>query len=350
VSNNYIVDFIDSDKEEIVYSTEIKNNMWSSPNRKFFTNWKINVYKKEVGGVKILAFSEKLDLNRKKVKINLGTSSLGDMIAYIDSVDRFQQKYNCFVDCILLNKDLIKSLSPNYKNINFISQSDQSCSYYASYEIGYFLEHWDKRIGADPRLLKLNHVPSYILGLDHKEVRPKLSFKLDPKPNQKYVCIATQSTSQCKYWNNENGWEKLIQFLNSRGYEVWCIDKYSSFGNKKMNYIPKGAIDKTGNLPLEERMSQIKNAEFFIGLGSGLSWLAWAVGVPVVLISGFSKSFAEFQTPFRIINEKVCNGCWNDPSQKFDPSNWMWCPQNKNFECTSSITPEMVIEKINNLL
>ena len=117
-----------------------------------------------------------------------------------------------------------------------------------------------------------------------------------------------------------------------------------------MNYIPKGAIDKTGSFPLEIRMSQIYNSEFFIGLGSGLSWLAWALSKPVVLISGFSKPFAEFETPYRIINESVCNGCWNDASLKFDKSDWMWCPRNKNFECSSKITPEMVIEKISTLL
>jgi autotransporter strand-loop-strand O-heptosyltransferase len=85
-------------------------------------------------------------------------------------------------------------------------------------------------------------------------------------------------------------------------------------------------------------------------LGSGLSWLAWALNKPVVLISGFSKPFAEFETPYRIINEKVCNGCWNNEKHTFDKNNWLWCPENKNFECTRSITPEMVMEKINNLL
>ena len=351
-NKNYYVDFIDYEDNQLIYRSEITNKMWCSPSRKFFTKWQIDIYEKLDQQTQIKVYSEKFDLAGKNVLVNLNTKSLGDIIAYIDPINRFQKKYNCKVYCIVLNNEILKSVKNNYKNINFISEDDGNVNYYASYGIGYFMEDWDKNIGRDPRTLKLNHVPSYILGIDHEENRPVLSFKQIDKQEKKYVCIGTQSTSQCKYWNNPDGWKTLIKYLNQKGYEVWCIDLHNSFGvhDKKMNYIPEGAIDKTGAISLEVRMAQLKNAEFFIGLGSGLSWLAWAIGIPVVLISGFSKPFAEFETPYRIINEKVCNGCWNDTEEKFDASNWMWCPKNKNFECTSSITPEMVIEKINNLL
>jgi hypothetical protein len=33
-----------------------------------------------------------------------------------------------------------------------------------------------------------------------------------------------------------------------------------------------------------------------------------------------------------------------------DGDDWYWCPENKNFECTTQITPEMVIEKIDLIL
>ncbi|MEY4573043.1 MAG: hypothetical protein RLZ10_2313 [Bacteroidota bacterium] len=349
-NKKYVVEFIDLNSNSLVYRSEISNNMWSSPLRKFFTNWRVNVFEKlEDNSLKEI-HSESLNLTDKKVKINLQTTSLGDLLAYIDPINRFQKKHNCIVDCILPNKDIIKAIQENYSNIKFLFEESANEKYYASYDIGYFLDNWDKGLGVNPRTVKLNYIPSYTLGIDLLEEKPLLSFPQKEKPNKKYVCIATQSTSQCKYWNNPTGWKNLIKHLKEKGYDVWCIDKHSSFGNNIMNYIPEGAIDKTGNLPLEERMSQIKNAEFFIGLGSGLSWLAWAVGVPVVLISGFSKPFAEFSTPYRVINEKVCNGCWNDPNHTFDKANWMWCPRNKNFECTSSITSEMVIEKISPLL
>ena len=40
------------------------------------------------------------------------------------------------------------------------------------------------------------------------------------------------------------------------------------------NKIPTGVIDKSGDLPLEDRIGDLKNAELFIGTSSGLSWLA----------------------------------------------------------------------------
>lgn len=346
----YVVDFIDKDSGSLIYRSDINNNMWCAPSRKFFTNWEVNIYEKIADKKLVLVYSESLSLKGKKVKVNLETSSLGDLLAYVPVVDAFQKKHQCEVDCTVLNKDLLASMRPNYPNLKLVDDTCSNDGYYARYEVGYFMEGWEDRIGENPRNLKLTHVPSKILGMEHREDRPKLSFPNVIEPYKKYVCIATQSTSQCKYWNNKDGWKTLIKFLNSKGYEVWCIDKHHTFGNKIMNSVPEGAIDKTGDFPLEYRMSQILNAKFFIGLGSGLSWLAWALNKPVVLISGFSKPFAEFSTPYRIINEKVCNGCWNDPAQTFDKSNWMWCPQNKDFECTKTITAEQVIEKINNLL
>ena len=85
-------------------------------------------------------------------------------------------------------------------------------------------------------------------------------------------------------------------------------------------------------------------------MGSGLSWLAWACKKPVVLISGFSNPSSEFYTPYRVHNNKVCNSCWNNTKFKFDSGDWLWCPEHKNdekiFECTKSITFDMVKEKI----
>ena len=57
------------------------------------------------------------------------------------------------------------------------------------------------------------------------------------------------------------------------------------------------------------RARWIKHGEFFVGLSSGLSWLASATGTPVVMISGFAHPTNEFDTPYRIINYHACNSC-----------------------------------------
>lgn len=347
IDQSYTVKFINNKTGEITYSSEIKNNMWSKSTISYYIEWRILV---ESNGQTV--FDQVLNLKDKKVLVAIDSQSLGDILAYTGQIDRFQMQHGCKLDVLALNKELAEILNLSYENINFISDAGYKEDYYAIYKIGYPLENWQNRNPIDPRTIPLQKVASSVLGLDFKEQKPILTFLNTTKKNKKYVTIATQSTAQCKYWNNKNGWDDVINHLNSKGYDVWCIDRFPAFGNQKqkMNYIPSGAINKTGDFSLETRMSQIYNSEFFIGLGSGLSWLAWALNKPVVLISGFSKSFAEFETPYRIINESVCNGCWNDPSLKFDKADWMWCPRSKNFECSSKITSEMVIEKINTLL
>ena len=101
--------------------------------------------------------------------------------------------------------------------------------------------------------------------------------------------------------------------------------------------------------PLMERINLLAYADFFIGLGSGLSWLADACGIPVVLISGFSLPMGEFETPYRVTNQLVCHGCYNDIRV-----NWKdICPYHRStereFECSKSVTPLQVVQTIERL-
>ncbi len=58
-----------------------------------------------------------------------------------------------------------------------------------------------------------------------------------------------------------------------------CIDQHREHGTGEfINAMPEGCEDSTGNRPLEERVNLLMHADFFVRLGSGLSWLAWAVG------------------------------------------------------------------------
>ena len=79
-----------------------------------------------------------------------------------------------------------------------------------------------------------------------------------------------------------------------------------------LTHIPWGCEDDTGNKTFQERIDILKDCDFFIGLSSGVSWLAWCAKCPVVLISGFTNPYNEYYTPYRVINPMVCHGCWND--------------------------------------
>ena len=119
------------------------------------------------------------------------------------------------------------------------------------------------------------------------------------------------------------------------------------------NHIPWGVEDDTGSKPLQERIDLLKDCDFFIGLSSGVSWIAWCTGCPVVMISGFTNPYNEFYTPYRVINTIFCHGCWNDEKCDFDHYDYMWCPRHKNteqaYQCSRNITPEHVLNVISRI-
>jgi autotransporter strand-loop-strand O-heptosyltransferase len=118
------------------------------------------------------------------------------------------------------------------------------------------------------------------------------------------------------------------------------------------NFLPKGASRKDPG-SLKDLIEDMLSCEFFVGVGSGLSWLSWSINLPLVLISGFSDSYSEMETDVvRIINKKGCYGCFN--AYRLDAGDWNWCPVNKGtekmFECTKNISSAVVIDAAKKLI
>lgn len=332
------------DNDILVYSNNLKVNHWAKLNREYYTKWRIEI--KENGNT---IHDEVLNLKNRRVYISLGSKSLGDTMAWIPYCEEFRKKH----DCELIVSTFMNYLfEDQYPNIDFVEPGEVVHNIYAQYRLGWFYNE-DGTLNSnihknDVRKQPLQKTATDILGLDYQEVRPKLNL---PTPNKKKkVGIGIHSTAQAKYWNNPNGWQEVVDYLRSLGYECMI---YSREGDGYMNnHYPKGvSIYKGGNL--QEVVNDLSSCEFFIGLGSGLSWLAWACELPVVLISGFSEKWAETKLDtYRVINENVCHGCFN--SERLDASDWNWCPLHKGtdrqFECTKQITSKMVIEEMNKII
>ena len=331
---SYDVKFIDNKTNSTIYNSKITNNMWAGTSVDYFRDWKIEVFTEGEEGTIVINYNAK----GKKVKIINQSPSLGDCIAWAPIVSEFQKKHDCVVDYFTPYLDLFQG---QYKNINFLPYPEHDKGeYYATYDLGYYFNEGEEKTPIDPRKRNLQQAACDILGLQYKEIKSSLFLesKLRPIP-EKYICITTSSTAGCKHWQNEKGWQKVVDYINNLGFKVVVIQK------EPLDYMDlKGLKNVTHptTSTLQEAMNWIHHSEFYIGLGSGISWLAWALGKKVILISGFSKPFAEFNTPHRIINTNVCNGCWNDTSVRFDAGNWNWCPRDKDFICSKEITFEMV--------
>jgi autotransporter strand-loop-strand O-heptosyltransferase len=323
-----------------------------SSSKRFFVRFGIEVWAGEES-----VFTHDYDARGREVLIQFPIGTLGDILAWFPYAERFAETHGAKVICAL-SPVLKELLAPAYPKLTLLSHDEvkeQKIAEraYASYCLGLFFDDganiWQP---TDFRHVGLHKTAAYILGVAPEEIAPRLALPDETRPiAEPYVCIAVQSSTQCKHWNNPEGWHQLIAFLKEQGYRVLCIDQKRVSGTGiSWNHIPHGAEDFTGDLPLAERARYLKHAAAFIGLSSGLSWLAWAAGTQVVMISGFTHPTNEFATPYRVINWHTCNSCWNDVRVRFDHHDFLWCPRHagtaQQFECTRLITGAHVIETV----
>ena len=353
VEEEYEVKFINTKTNRVIHQSTIKNNMWTRTNIKYCLNWKIEVYSNNS-----LVFEYKWNPEGKRVYIHLDSGALGDTLAWFPYVEEFRKTFKCSVICSTFHNDWFEG---NYPDLEFVKPGTEVKDIYAMYNIGWFYDGknviFDK-IPIDFKKYPLQQTASEILGLKYLEVKPKVNSP-KKKTNVKgdYVVIAPHASAHAKYWNHPNGWQTVIDYLNKQGYKVVMLTQESlgdEWHDSKLGGTLTGVVNKTGDLPLKDRMVDIRDAKAFIGVGSGLSWLSWALNTPTVMISGFSYPYTEFQDCERVYPQdpKTCRGCFN--RKWLDPGDWEWCPDHKDtprqFECTKTITPDQVIASINKLL
>lgn len=334
-TDKFDVEIFDEDNK-LVYSTELSSGMYSKLNRQYYTPWKTRLKSKNV------SVEHSFSLKDSRVFIVFESSSLGDTIAWVPYCEEFRKKHDCHVIVSSFRNDMFREI---YPNLEFVERGVTIDNIKALYRLGWFYDKDKEPIL--PNTVPLQKSATNILGLDFKEIHSKIQFQPGERPySEKYVCIAPSSTAGCKLWNNPTGWIDLTKHLSNKGYKVVNISK-------------DGEQIEGVEIILDDSMENTKNvifhSEFLIGLSSGLSWLSWALGKHVVMISNFTEPDHEFTTNCtRITNPSVCNGCWNNPMFKFDKGDWYWCPEHngteRQFECHTSITADMVINKIQHLL
>ena len=291
----------------------------------------------------------------KKILVYLESSSLGDTISVLPYVDKFAQHNQNDEVFFSTENWFIPYIQKVCSNVKCIGR-DTNFLYDKKIDLKYF--DCSKPI---------QKAYAQQLGfIDAPYIRPEIYFEPKEKPiKNKYVTLGIHSTSQLKYWNHPSGeksqpdspyWNDLCNLLRKDGITPVVVEQYELFGPKTFkNGLPKRANKKIG-LPFYESLNYIYHSEFFIGLSSGLSWVAHSLGKPVVMISNFTEDWNEFDINssdyLRLTNKSVCHGCWNKINKDFvfDVNDWYWCPLHKGtsrqFECHTSITPEFVMSEI----
>lgn len=326
-NKNYRTKFYD-ENDICLYENTIRANHWVKLSRQWFTAWKIKVWEN-----KVLVYDYKFDLTNQRVYISLESASLGDNIAWIPYVDEFRKKHNCHMIVSTFKNFLFEDV---YPELQFVAPGTAVNNIIAMYSIGWFYDSAKEPVL--PNTIPLQKAATNILGLDYKEIRPRIAHTTKNTFDGKIVTIATNSTAGCKFWTRE-AWQELIHYLYGKNYRVINVSKEDN---------PFDNCEPLEDKSLQNAMDAISYSEFFIGLSSGLSWLAWAMNKPVIMIANFTEEGHEFSC-IRPVRKNVCNGCWNSPKYKFDKS-WDWCPvhagTDRQYECQSSITSGDVIALI----
>lgn len=332
----YFVEFVDKKTDNVVHSTTIHTNMWTSCSRKYYTDWLIRV-----NGQIVDIFS----LENKTVLVSMESKSIGDTIAWVPYVVDFSKKHNCKVILSTFHNSWFEG-NENYKDINFITPGETVlCD--VVYRLGWMKSDSGKWDRFDchpnyPNTQQLQKTATDILGLEFYELNLGINFKPKHKPyNGKYVVLAPESTAGCKEWTYDS-WVLLSKLIKESSYTPILLT------TKKYNI--KGVANPNGK-SIEEVMNILYHSEFLVGLSSGLSWINWALGKHTVMISGFTPKDHEFKTNItRIQNENSCNSCWSNINFRFEPGDWDWCPiwkgTDKQHICQKSISPLTVFNSL----
>jgi autotransporter strand-loop-strand O-heptosyltransferase len=337
VGRELFVDFHIDGKS--VYSHTLQGqNHWCKPAIQYYTDWQVYVDGKLVaetpaeGSIQVVQFD---------------SSSLGDTLSWVEPAVAFKNEKGLDKLYVATHKNWL--FDQDYyrdQGIEFIVPGQWPEDAVALWRVGVYMEDvggqvwFQDKNKRDWRKIYLGDIASDSLGIGQVMKSPKLIYSGRTTQKRPYICIATASTAQAKYWNNEHGWQGLIDHYKGKGYDVYHVSKEETH----LRGLKKAPED------LKDVYRLLQGAELFFGISSGLSWFAWATDVPVVLISGFTPEICEFddEKTLRIINKKVCNSCWFD--KHFDRGDWNWCPEHKGserqFECTKEITTQDVVNAV----
>ena len=350
----YRVEFWDIETNTILHSDTIKNNMWCSINESYIKD-SLNI---KINGEFIDSVKKRLDnkiflskshIQKKNHLVDLHSSSLGDTIAIMPYLNMYAIKND--VQIYLKGPKHFSDLfKVTYPSVIFTDRDKKEFHHIID-----IIHDFSK---------PLQQYMAEQLGFkdDYYYVRPRIdSFKKERPVKNKYITFGIHSTLQMKYWNHPDGeevqgeslyWNKLSKMLRKSNLTPVCLELNESFGvPPHYNVLPKSSVNKTG-MDLKEVINYIEHSEFYIGLSSGMAWVAHALGKPVAMIANFTEDWNEFdlneEDYIRITNKDVCHGCWH--TEHINIGDWNNCPKHQNtdkqFECHTSITPELVFDKI----
>ncbi len=333
LTTEYAIEFLNASTGVSVYQTTITSGHWSMPNLRYYVPWRVVVKADED-----VVLDETLDLKDKPVLVSIESKSLGDNVGWMPIVEEFRKKHGCRMTVTSFKNKLY---STEYPDIEFRAPGTPLDGFFAWYRLGAFDDDYNRN-KTNWRLVPLQRIASDILGLEPVDVQPRVRrSSLPPSVNRPYIAIGEFSTYYTKQWIRPNGWRQLVEKVRELGFETMSICK-------EPTTLPN--VLKRNMQPIEETIRNIQYAKAFVTVSTGPSLLAWALGVPVVIVSGCTAPWSEFSSAKRITGNASCRGCFNNLHYQLERGNWRFCPAGRDFECSRTITVEEVFAQLEPIL
>lgn len=336
------------------YNVEVKNGQLERISGiSYLTDWNINVY--DEIGTKILE-NIKNNYSNKIIGINLATGALGDTLSWTGSVLKFYEKHKpkkiyiatswsnlfdktkypsdmIFLDRAFLNENRVYPLDCDTLHLLGISREHETIDSMRE----------NHATPCNWKTTNMVDTENFALGVETGAIRPHL-IPLPPERliQKPYVTICNNTTQKVKHILSNKVWMSLVEEIKKMGLEVVHVGNTQSF----FPGVTDGCSDD-----IRVAMRFIRDAEFHIGLSSGLSWMAWAYSKHVLMLSNFTHEGYEFiEGNTRILNNMVSYGHFNNMKFPWEPT-WSFDPDKDDLEQSCrSFTPEMVLMGLKELL
>jgi autotransporter strand-loop-strand O-heptosyltransferase len=297
--------------------------------------------KRQYGQHELLEYVERdkdtQTLEGKEILMHFDSFCLGDTIcfsAFIDAFLDFHKPKKVIISTFFPH--LFKSTDDRYEFIN--ANQKLKLTIDKLLDVGYDKNSLDDTKGGMMYAAKR----TMLLPQETKPGKcPVIPYERKVIPNK--ISIAPESLKKIAQWNffGNYGWQQLVNEIVNSGFVVSNVSYENTMNLQNVTGFH-------GHDDIRVALNEILSSRVFVGLSSGLAWLAWAYDVPVVMISGFTKEHNEFDC-FRVINKFSCNGCFN-LFQNIQSTCPLFLGTDRENECHKSITPQMIIDKINEAL
>ncbi len=158
-----------------------------------------------------------------------------------------------------------------------------------------------------------------------------------------FITVHMAASWENRTWSTQNWLDLLGQLLKTYNKKIVIVgsrnDRFPDLNNTNI-------INQVGRLSLDETATWIAQSALFIGTDSSLLHIAQALNVPSIGLYTCAKAEYRATGALPIVPDIDCYGCLHDIPP---PVTYCGCRRG-DFKCLELITPEMVMEKVKEVL